>query len=275
MRIDFGKVNRYDAARGFGFVSHTFARSLSNEVFFHIKSVKRTHLELAQALSIYNSYESPFFWYEFANSDKGQQVLKILNPLTVRQNYVENASVFTKIIKNNWIDIETPLSESIKKATFDFLLPDEVRQLTDIREVLEEEKRTKYKVLEEERNIKYEIQKAESVRLREIANQRVFQEKAEEDEFRQLVAEMLPLRFTTSNQVSKYIINNRLGGKYKHISGILQMERDGNMWAFDGGILPRIYARLCDELELGNQYSEAKPGEFESYNAAAKRQGEI
>ena len=104
---------------------------------------------------------------------------------------------------------------------------------------------------------------------RMVAQQRAVAEKrkpnAEEEEFRQLVAEMSVLGFTYSSQVSAYIVRNRLGHKYKHISGILQMEMDGNVWSFNGGFPPNIYARLCEELGLGNQGSRAVPREFTPY----------
>lgn len=85
---------------------------------------------------------------------------------------------------------------------------------------------------------------------------------AEETEFRALVAEVRALGFTSSKQVSNYIMEHRLGNKYGHISGRLTMERDGDQWPFYGGIQPRIYARLCNELGLDDQGTDAKPGEF-------------
>lgn len=260
MRIDFGKVNRYNADRGFGFVSHSFSKSPSNEVFFHIKSVKRTHPDLARALNTYNLDETLFFWYEFGASDKGQQVLAILNPLTIRQNHIEHASAFTEIIGINWANLETPVSKLIKKATFDLLLPDEAHQLSVKREFLEEEKK-----------INYEIQKAESAKLQELANQNLVQEEAEQMEFRQLVAEISVLKFTKTIQINNYIFKHRLGGKYKHISGILEMRKGGYVWFFNDGIAPKFFRKLCDELGLEKEESATAPGRFESYNDIEKR----
>lgn len=112
----------------------------------------------------------------------------------------------------------------------------------------------------------------EAAGLKEIADQRAEQQKTtaiqnpEEDEFRQLVAEMSAHGFTHSRQVSAYIVRNRLGYKYRHISGILKMEMDGNVWSFKGGFPPKIYARLCEELQLGNNGSRAIAREFTPYN---------
>lgn len=114
------------------------------------------------------------------------------------------------------------------------------------------------------------LRTAKATRLKDIADQRAAQQKPiaknlEEEEFRQLVAEMSAHGFTHSGQVSEYIVRNRLGYKYRHISGILKMEMDGNVWNFDGGFPPKIYARLCEELRLGNKGSRAVPREFTPY----------
>lgn len=91
------------------------------------------------------------------------------------------------------------------------------------------------------------------------------QEQVEEDEFNQLVAETRSRNFSHSKELSKYIVDNKLGYKYKNISGILEMENHEGRWKFKGGFPPYIYARLCDELDLGNEGTDAKPREFTPY----------
>lgn len=108
-------------------------------------------------------------------------------------------------------------------------------------------------------------QKPASLRFNKLRSLKHIKNEHEEREFFQLVAEISQLRFATSSQVSAYIRNNNLGLKYKHISGILQMEKDGREWKFDGGFPPWIYARLCNELGLSNQGSRAKPTAFTPY----------
>ncbi|MFM4862285.1 endonuclease domain-containing protein [Aeromonas media] len=88
----------------------------------------------------------------------------------------------------------------------------------------------------------------------------------EEKEFKRLIREIAPLGFTTSAQVSAYIMKNKLGYKYKSISGIIEMELNGRTWSFDGAFPPKIYSRLCSELGLDNQNSLAKPKKFTSFN---------
>jgi cold shock CspA family protein len=253
--IDFGKVERYFEDRGFGFVSHTFADAAPKEVFFHIKTIKRTHPELAQALDSQSSDDHLYFWHEFGTSQKGQQVLSILDLTTIRKEHADEVSACIDLIESGWMNVETPLLESIRRATFDLLAPDDAYQFAERRGILEAEQKRKNE----------EMQRAEAARLEEIANQKAVQEKAEEEEFRQLVAEMSAQGFTHSRQVSAYIVQHSLGYKYQHISGILQMEMGGDVWNFNGGFPPKIYARLCEELGLGNQGSGARPLAFTSY----------
>lgn len=273
MTIDFGKVERYIGDRGFGFVSHTFAKIAHKEVFFHIKVVKQTYPEMAQVLDRTTTIEKVYFWYEYRTSPKGQEVLAILDLKQIRQKYPKYVADFTETIKTNWMNVGKPLSELLIKATSDLLIPDEINQLTTNRGMLELAQRIHQEELQRDEAARLQAiaeQKAsqkrdEAARNQAIAEQREIQEGAEEEEFRQLVAEMSALRFTQSKQVSAYIVRNRLGHKYKHISGILQMELDGEVWNFNGGFPPIIYARLCDALGLGNQGSRAVPLTFTPY----------
>ena len=88
----------------------------------------------------------------------------------------------------------------------------------------------------------------------------------ESNEFQQLIAEMTPLGFTNSSQVSSYIMRNKLGLKYKHISGVVTMKKDGSTWDFKGGFPPKIYAEICSALDLDNNGSYAKVVSFNSFN---------
>ena len=91
------------------------------------------------------------------------------------------------------------------------------------------------------------------------------QEQIEENEFNQLVDETRSRNFSRSKELSKYIVDNKLGFKYKNISGILEMEGPEGRWKFKGGFPPKMYARLCRELGLGNEGTEAKPRDFTPY----------
>ncbi|NLV96091.1 MAG: hypothetical protein GX043_01980 [Desulfovibrionales bacterium] len=93
-----------------------------------------------------------------------------------------------------------------------------------------------------------------------------------EVEFKNLVNEIRLLGFTHSNQVSNYIVKNKLGYKYRHISGILKMKQGDDVWNFKGGFPPKIYASLCKELGVSNQGTKSKPLAFKSFKEIADRQ---
>ncbi|MDA7659986.1 hypothetical protein N8556_00250 [bacterium] len=82
------------------------------------------------------------------------------------------------------------------------------------------------------------------------------------EEFIALVREMKSQGFGRSADVSKYIVKNRLGEKYKNISGWLDFEAGGDKWTFKGGIAPHVYGMLCTELGLADNRSGARPTEF-------------
>jgi len=88
----------------------------------------------------------------------------------------------------------------------------------------------------------------------------------EEKEFEELVKEMLPLGFEYSSEVSEYIVKNKLGYKYKKISGTVIMKNNYQpSWGFKGGISPKIYARLCDRLGLRNHETNSHVAGFVSF----------
>ena len=109
----------------------------------------------------------------------------------------------------------------------------------------------------------------EAIRLGEaewMANTQIEKKKKiEEEEFLQLVAEIRTKGFTKSSEVSNYIVRNRLGSKYSHISGILELEDSESSWTYRGGFPPDIYARLCAELGLKSAGSNARVAGFTSF----------
>jgi hypothetical protein len=62
-----------------------------------------------------------------------------------------------------------------------------------------------------------------------------------------------------------------LGFKYTKISGFVTMESAERQWEYEGGFPPRIYARLCDALNLDNYHSGARATQFESFEERKKR----
>jgi len=84
----------------------------------------------------------------------------------------------------------------------------------------------------------------------------------ERKEFRKLIDEILPLQFTHSYQVTNYIMENKLGNKYKNISGNLDMSNSRKNWTYQGGISPKIYAKLCNILNLRDKKTNSYVDNF-------------
>lgn len=103
---------------------------------------------------------------------------------------------------------------------------------------------------------------------KEVDNMAIFRNNAtceEVQEFWSLVKECRKFGFRESRQVTKYIMDNKLGNKYKYIAGGLHMKRDGDRWTYPGGISPEYYGKLCRELNLHKRYSDASVEKFESF----------
>jgi len=100
-----------------------------------------------------------------------------------------------------------------------------------------------------------------------IAEKEEFREKfeAQKNELQQLISDVEELNFSTSGQLSNYIISNKVGHKYPTLTGILTMHGANDSWNFNGGIDPTFYRQVCEELDLTNQNSRARAGKFVSY----------
>lgn len=244
INIDFGKVKKYFPDKGFGFVTHIFLSGRQSETFFHIKKIKKTCPDLAQKLDNENLVDTVHFWYETENTSKGEQARRVLQSNEVHNLIAENLPFFVNKIEALWRNVNSSLPIWLHNVTVDLVGKDRANELSLERDLLERERREQEALLEE----------AEQ----QLVNKKKNQEDIEEKEFEQLVAEIRPLGFTESKNVSRYIMNNRLGDKYKHISGVIKMEQDGNTWDFKGGFPTRIFARLCSELDLNNQNSRAR-----------------
>lgn len=77
-------------------------------------------------------------------------------------------------------------------------------------------------------------------------------------EFHELVIEVKNKRFTYSIQLSKYIVQSNLQNKYPNISGVVKMQDADREWNLDGGFPRKIFALVCQELNLKDQGSNAK-----------------
>jgi cold shock CspA family protein len=258
VNIDFGIVKKYLSDRGFGFVSHTFLSGRQSEVFFHIKNVKRTRADLAEKLAKDESTDSIWFWYNTEITSKGEQVYNILKSNAIHSMDIDNLPTIIEKIEVTWTDVDSTIPAWLQEVTVDLLGIDRAEELSLERDALEKE------IRKIEKKRQKEIRKVEKKRPK-LLKKKKMQEDIEEKEFGQLVAEMQGLGITESKHVSRYIMSNKLGHKYKNISGIVEMEQDGTVWDFKGGFPPKIYARLCSELGLSNQGTRARALGFKAF----------
>lgn len=262
MNIDFGIVKKYFSDKGFGFITHTFLSGDQSEVFFHIKNVKRTRPDLAEKLDNEEFIDTICFWYESENTSKGEQVHKVLKSDVIHCMNIDNLPSIIDKVETTWSNIDSAIPVWLREVTVDLVGVDRAREIDLERDTLEKEERELEEKRQKEREALRETEDAKrKKRLKEQKNQ----EKIEEKEFEQLVAEMKSLGITESREVSWHIMNNRLGDKYKNISGVVKMEQDGTSWNFNGGFPPDIYAKLCRELGLSNQGTRAKAVGFKPF----------
>lgn len=267
MVIEFGKVEKYIQNRGFGFVSCCLKNANDNypfssnnhKVFFHIKAIKKFNYEIFNKLENGN-IDDIYFWFEIEKTDKGEQVLRLLKSDDER---IKDNSIFIDILKNKFLDIYTSLPKWVELAVNDVLNKKEIEILKNERNILEQEEQQKR--IERQREIQAENDRLMAIRKKEIQKRKELEE-IQECEFEQLVNEVQGFGFTHSNQVSNYIKRNRLGNKYRHLAGVLEMSRGSDTWDFVGGIDPKFYARLCSTLNLSSQNSGATPTNFKSFN---------
>jgi len=245
-KLDFGIVNTF-TDKGFGFVSHTFCKHSSENVFFHINTIKKVSPKLADNLKNTNFIKSIYFWYEFESTEKGEKVVNIFESPNIPAKYKDDLPVFIQKIKEIWKNMIFPLPIWLHEITNDLVENKQVIELSLERDKLEKEQEAQQKIKESK------LQKLK-------VNQKI-----KEKEFKKLVAEMKPLGITKSQEISLYIKKNRLGYKYKNISGIVKMEQDGNFWNFKEGFPEDIYAKLCKELGLSNQGTSARAVDFKPF----------
>ncbi|HMO04413.1 MAG TPA: hypothetical protein PKE33_07325 [Kiritimatiellia bacterium] len=275
MNIDFGIVTKYQ--RGFGFVSHTFLDPGFLDAAFHLSVVHKSQPIIAKLLSTKKEI-NVCFWYEYKIEARGCNVILVLEDAIAQKiNPKHLASLIDKTMKL-WPIAWGSFSELVKKATYGFLEPDEASQLSILLKLLGAEKLKRKEELEEAEKLRieeadllrwqkqYKSERAvEAAKHKEYTDRMAAQKKIEDDEFKQLLNEISAMHFTRSSEVSEYIVRNKLGSKYKHISGILEMDLHGRRWNFNGGFSPEVYARLCEALGLGNQGSQSTPVSFTPY----------
>ncbi|WP_291362675.1 cold-shock protein [Acetobacter sp. UBA5411] len=230
MGIYYGKIKHYIKNKGFGFVENVFPEKSKNDIFFHIETIKKTNLKIAEQLIQEGNTEYLYLWYETKITNNREKIINIINTNQVRYRANNSITIFTKSLETFWGNISLTKPSWLEEVTLTLLGNKCTLRLINEREALLNAK-----------TFSVTAQKA-----------------LEEREFRQLVAELRPLGLRTSKEASYYITKYNLGKKYKNISGVVRMEGNRNQWNFNGGFPPHIYAKLCKELNLTNQNTDAR-----------------
>jgi hypothetical protein len=90
------------------------------------------------------------------------------------------------------------------------------------------------------------------------------------EELLKLLAEMRPLNFKSSKELSAYIVEHQLGHKYPSISGTIKMKDDETEWDLKGGFHPDTYKIICSELGLKSKGTKAQVTGFTPFNVSTK-----
>lgn len=164
MTIDFGSVQKYNAERGFGFVKRTLhSKESTQEIFFHIKTIKRKYYELAQKLDN-GSYDSVSFWYEVEKTDKGEQVSKLwLSAEDIPSKQLDGLR--TKI-EGLWHDIDARTPDWLDQITFSLFGQIRRNELFRERQSLQHERREAQKEERKKREAE-RLKRLEAIREKE------------------------------------------------------------------------------------------------------------
>jgi cold shock CspA family protein len=134
VEIEFGHVQQYDTERGFGFVSSTFRNvkpPYKNNVWFHIKNIKRDYPDLAKELDTGSSPDISF-WYEIDGKDR-KKVNKVwLDQKNIPKQQKDDLVIY---IEQMWSDISSSLPEWLERMTIDLVGENHKNKLSDERSI--------------------------------------------------------------------------------------------------------------------------------------------
>ena len=255
MTINFGNIKSYNSDRGFGFVGRAFFNP-TGEVFFHIKKIKEKYPELAYKLDNSKTFENINFWYEIETNHKREQVSKLwLNIADIPQSYKNELYDLTKKVESIWKDVSSLKPSWLNPLTIELVGVERRHELSFERDNLESQLRLAEEVRCREAAALHQNKIRRIVEMRGLTKVRA-------EELLQLLAEMYPLNFKESSDLSKYILKHKLGYKYPNISGIVRMKEEDTEWNFLGGFPPDIYKIVCEELNLSNRGTSARAVKF-------------
>lgn len=195
MAIYFGKVNKYLTDRGFGFVKDVFNNSHSADLFFHIRSIKKSDFEFAKKIEAEDISPPVYFWYVTEISEKGEQVSAVLSPNEIHQDYANSLPGFTEKIVCLWKNLGLNFPEWLVQITTDLMGAERVKQLRDERDklALQIKKENEIKLDQEKERQDIENANIEILKMERLAQKKLLietqrlQSEVESKEFEQLM----------------------------------------------------------------------------------------
>ena len=285
-----GYVCEYDTVAGIGMMNTDISFEGSSKVIIRRAMIKISSPKFLDALDNFDEHNRTLFWYLTARVDEEWIVSEIITiPITEYANDTQIRSMKSTIdwYWSNYVFIdEQPLFASITEQVFGspayvaFFRKKRFSIRKSKRERSERDAQNEYaaRLREEERQTRLEAYNAKQKRERRLGRSLNDEEHAKEaaleilraDEFSALVQEVKSMNFTTSSELSNYIINRKLGIKYSNISGYVEMSSGDKSWVFQGGFAPEVYSNLCRELGLVNQGTRSDVVGFTPFSSVIK-----
>ena len=229
--LEFGKVIKY-LDKGYGFIKSMDQDSefYKNEVFFHIKSVKKFEDKLVEFAS--GHVLELYFWFSCKDGKKGKKEVAEFwsDAKDIPQDY---AVIILQKYSGDLINAKKS-PESFKSL----FIKSNIKPVPAIKD-------NDYSA--KSLAIRYSLPPINS------------------EELSTLLVHMSGKNFRLSSELSKYITSNKLGDKYPNIAGIVTMSNDEREWDFDGGFPRDIYKIICQELNLIDKGTAARAIKFTSY----------
>lgn len=238
--LEFGKVVKY-FDNGFGFIKciNTDSELYSEEIFFHIKPVKKFENVLLEFTN--GTIKDLYFWFTCKEGKKGKEVIEFWSEAkTVPHDLT--LSIVEKYAGNL-------ISKNIDPAR-------EVPILTRTVQIHDSKSTSK--------DFCHKVKKVINAKP-ELLAARHFLSSIKSEELARLIIDMSEKNFRFSSELSKYITSNKLGHKYPNIAGIVTMADEEKEWDFDGGFPKDIYRIICQELSLTDKGTSARAIRFTSY----------
>jgi cold shock CspA family protein len=176
MTLDYGRVQKYNIERGFGFVRRTVQANArrSDEVFFHISKIEARYPFAAYQLQGGYHYGISF-WFETENTEKGERVSQVWLIADDIPNSQRDS--FLAMIRSHWHNIDKSLPDWLEKVTCLFVGNSGLDELRQKRECLLHEHRKAE--AEKKRLLEQEQRQAEVDRLAKLHAEQQERERAE------------------------------------------------------------------------------------------------